>query len=147
MTTEPIHGKVARILNSRELALNIGKIDGVELNMYFDVLDPKGEDIIDPDTGALLGSLQRPKVRVKIVKVLDQLSVGSTFKKHTVNKGGLGMGTLELTSFAQELLPPNYVTEYENLKTSEKTWEDLSEQESYVKTGDPVIQVIGNIEE
>ena len=31
------------------------------------------------------------------------------------------------------------VTKYETLKTDEKTWEDLSESESYVKTGDPVV--------
>ena len=36
------------------------------------------------------------------------------------------------------------VTRQETLKTSEKTWEDLDEKESYVKTGDPVVQIIGS---
>lgn len=66
MSDEAIRGKVARILNSRELAINVGAADGVKVGMYFDVLDPKGEDIKDPDSGEVLGSLERPKVRVKL---------------------------------------------------------------------------------
>ncbi len=38
-------------------------------------------------------------------------------------------------------MPPKWVTKYETLKTEEKTWEDLDEEASYVKVGDPVIQV------
>ena len=60
---ELIRGKVARILTARQLALNIGVKDGVKVGMLFDVLDPKGDDITDPDTGEVLGSLYRPKVR------------------------------------------------------------------------------------
>jgi len=44
-------------------------------------------------------------------------------------------------------MPPKWVANYETLKTEEKTWEDLSEKESYVKTGDPVIQVFDIDEE
>ena len=40
-----IRGKVARVLNSREVALNVGLNNGVEVGMCFDILDPKGEDI------------------------------------------------------------------------------------------------------
>jgi hypothetical protein len=145
MTIVPIRGKVARILNSRELAINVGSKDGVVVGMHFDVLDPKGEDIKDPDTGEILGSLERPKVRVQVVKVQDSLSVASTYKKHEVNVGGTG--GLGITGFAQLFMPPKYVTKYETLKTIEKTWEDLDEKESYVKTGDPVVQVITEVDE
>lgn len=139
MSDNPIRGKVARILNSRELAINVGATDGVKVGMYFDVLDPKGEDIKDPDSGEVLGSLERPKVRVKVAKVQDHLSVASTYKTFEVNVGGRG-GAMDF-GFANLLLPPKYVTRTETLKTSEKTWEDLDETESYVKTGDPVVQV------
>src|SRR2546425_9679519 len=90
MSDNPIRGKVARILNSRELAINVGATDGVKVGMYFDVLDPKGEDIKDPDSGEVLGSLERPKVRVKVAKVQDHLSVASTYKTFEVNVGGRG---------------------------------------------------------
>ncbi len=43
---------------------------------------------------------------------------------------------------AQYLLPPKWVTKYETLKTDEKTWEDIDEEDSYVKIGDPVIEVL-----
>ncbi len=141
---ELIRGKVARVLNSRELAINVGSKHGVVAGMYFDVLDPKGEDITDPDTGVVLGSIDRPKVRVKIVSVQDGLSVASTFKKKQVNVGG--SGTLAGHGLSDLFLPPKYVTKYETLKTDEKTWENLSESESYVKTGDPVVQVIVEVD-
>jgi hypothetical protein len=137
---ELIRGKVARILNSRELAINVGSKDGVIAGMYFDVLDPKGEDITDPDSGTVLGSIDRPKVRVQVTAVQEGLSVASTFKKRQINVGGSGiMSTQNLSNL---FLPPKYVTKFETLKTDEKTWEDLSESQSYVKTGDPVVQVV-----
>ena len=143
MTSRPIRGKVARILNSRDLAINVGSKDGVVVGMYFDVLDPKGEDIKDPDTGEVLGSVERPKVRVQIVQVQERLSVASTYKKRQVNVGGQGAdlrGTL-----AELFMPPKLVTKYETLKTTERTWEDLDESESYVKIGDPVVQVVSEV--
>ncbi len=138
MNEQLIQGKVARILNSRELAINIGSNNGVQVGMYFDVLDPKGENITDPDTGEILGSVMRPKVKVKVTKVLERLSITSTYKKKVVNIGGGGFG---IASFAEALMPARYVNRFESLKTTEKTWEDLDEAESFVKTGDPVIQV------
>jgi hypothetical protein len=140
--TNMIRGKVARVLNSRELALNIGSEHGVSEGMLFDVIDPKGEDIVDPDTGNIIGSLERPKVRVKVISVQSKLSVASTYKKERVNVGGVGIGT---SAISQLFMQPEYVTQYETLKTEEKTWEDISEEESYVKCGDPVVQVRADI--
>ncbi|MCT0230422.1 hypothetical protein KQ306_06085 [Synechococcus sp. CS-1324] len=136
--TSQIRGKVAQVLNSRELALNVGTDHGVQVGMLFDVLDPKGEDIVDPDTGDVLGSLARPKVRIKVISVQPKLAVASTYKKARINIGGVGIGSAGL---AQLLSPPEYVTQYETLKTTEKTWEDISEKDSYVKRGDPVVEV------
>lgn len=145
MTKEPIRGKVARILNSRELVINVGTKDGVSPEMFFDVLDPKGEDILDPDTGEILGSINRPKVRVKVTKVFERLSLASTYRRHDVNIGGRGPDISR--GFAAMLLPPHIVTKYETLKTTEKTWEDLDETESYVKTGDPVVEIAPEVGE
>ena len=49
--TKPIRGKVARVLNKHEIAINLGTAKGVTVGMYFDVLDAHYEDIKDPDTG------------------------------------------------------------------------------------------------
>ena len=134
-----IRGNVAQILNSRELVINIGTEHSVELGMFFDVLDPKGQEIRDPVTDEILGSIDRPKVRVKVTKVQAKISIASTYKKTKINVGGEG---IFLGGFANALMPPKHIIKYETLKTAEKTWEDLSEEESYVKIGDPVIQVI-----
>lgn len=144
MPDELIRGKVARILNSREVALNIGADAGVATGMYFDILDPKGEDIRDPDTDDVLGSVDRPKVRVQVVKVLGRLCVASTYKKKRVNVGGMGFGAHD--DFTRVLAPPKYVTLFETLRTTEKTWEDLAPEQSYVKVGDPVVQVVSPLE-
>ena len=146
MTDRPIRGKVARILNSRELAINVGSADGVVVGMYFDVLDTKGEDIRAPDSGEVLGSIERPKVRVRVVKVQDSLSVASTYKARKINVGGQGLSLGAGSTFSDLFMPPKYVTKYETLKTDEKTWEDLDEQQSYVKTGDPVVQVVAELD-
>jgi hypothetical protein len=144
---DPIRGKVARVLNSRELALNLGSEHGVRIGMFFDILDPKGDNITDPDAGEIIGSIERAKVRVKVVIVQARLSVASTYKKERVNIGGsgslVGFGSSGLSKL---FLPPEYITQYETLKTQERTWEDLSEDESYVKSGDPVVEVQESIE-
>ncbi len=134
-----ISGKVAQILNSRELVLNVGADAGVTLGMSFDVLDTKGEEIEDPDTGEVLGSLRRSKVRVEVSRVEDRMSVARTYRKSRINVGG---NMPEITHFSRAFLPPKWITKYETLKTDEKTWEQLEERESYVNTGDPVIQVL-----
>ena len=138
--TEPIRGKVARILNSREIVINVGSNSGVTVGMRFEVMDQKGEDVRDPDTEELLGSVERPKVRVKICKVQERLSVASTYKTETVNVGGSGLRSS--MTFAGLLMPVKLETRHETLKTEEKTWEDLDEEKSYVKTGDPAVQVL-----
>jgi hypothetical protein len=142
--TNPIRGKVARILDTRHLVINVGESQGVHVGMYFDVLDPKGEDITDPDSGALLGSIDRPKVRVQVTRTEEKLAVAATFRKKEVNVGG--RGSLVGGGLADMFLPPKIVTKYETLKTSESTWENLKEADSYVKTGDPVVQVIEEID-
>jgi hypothetical protein len=135
---EPITGAVARILNSRELVLNRGSEDGVKEGMYFEVLAQEGENIKDPNTGEVLGSVDRPKVAVRIVQVQPRLSVGRTFRSHRRNIGG--SSGLFGTRFGTVFDPPRYVTQYDTLKTSERTWEALDESESFVSTGDPVRQ-------
>lgn len=135
-----IRGKVARVLDTRHLVINVGTVHGVSLGMYFDVLDPKGENITDPDTGQVIGSIDRPKVRVQVIKADERLSIAATFRKKEINIGGRG-SSMGLAGLADVFMPPKYVTKYETLKTTEKTWEDLDESESYVKIGDPVMQV------
>lgn len=134
-----LKGKVARVLNSREVALNIGREAGVKLGMQFNILADVPEEVVDPDSGKVLGSVSRPKVRVRVCHVDQLLAVATTFRTRRVNVGGVG-GAIGV-SLTRALSPPKWVDKSETLRTTERTWEDLDESESYVKTGDVVVEV------
>ena len=133
---EPIRGKVARVLNSREVALNKGSNDGITIGMIFKILRPTGSAIEDPDTGEMLGSVESTKTRVKVTAVQDRVSVASTYHTYRINVGGRGGGL----TFGSLFEPPKWETRIETLKTDEATLEELDEKDAYVKTGDPVVQ-------
>ncbi len=139
---EPITGAVAKILTARELVINRGRQHGVRPGMKFQVLDPKGEDIRDPETGEILGSIDRPKVSVEVTTVEERLAVAKTFHSRTVTVGGAYGG---LSALAKQFEPQRTITQYDTLKTAESTWESLDESESFVKTGDPVREIIGTV--
>ena len=131
-----IRGSVAKILNSTQIVINRGKNQGVTVGMVFEVLDKNATSIIDPETKKVLGSIDRPKVQVKVSLLEDNLAIAETFKTRRVNKGGTGGALAALSSGM--FTPPNYVDELETLKAKEKAWEDLPEEKSYVKVGDPI---------
>lgn len=142
-----LEGKVAKILTSTKLVINIGSNKGVKCGMIFDVIVPKGQEIRDPDTDELLGSIDRPKIQVKIEDVWEKFSVAKTFKKTHINIGGQGMDTTRLSSlagigtfnsFSKLMRPPKYIEKVQTFKTNEETWEDLDEKDSLVKIGDIV---------
>ena len=138
--TEPIRGKVARVLNSQEIAINIGTANGVTMGMLFDVLFLQSGQIRDPDTKKVLGSVKRTKVRMRVTEVQKKLAVASTYRFRQVNVGG----PFDMGPFSRSLMPSKWITKYETLKKSEKDGvkEDIDEEDSLVKVGDPVVQVI-----
>ncbi len=136
MTTQvkPINGKVAKILNSREVALNVGIEQGVVSGMIFEILSGDGYEIVDPDTGDKLGSFTLPKTQVKVNRVDSKFSIAATFRSKRVDIGN-----------ARLFSAPVWETRYETLKANgsfESSYEDLQERDSYVSVGDPVVQVI-----
>ena len=139
---EPIRGKIAKILNSREVALNVGGKHGVRMGMVFEILSANADVILDPDTGATLGSVEQPKTRVKVKRAYDKFAVAATYRSREVNVGGRGLSwAMATATFAA----PKWETRYETLKSNggfEATSEALDENDSYVSIGDPVVQVI-----
>lgn len=135
-----IKGKVAKILNSRELVINIGSERGVTEGMLFNVLDPSGEDIRDPDTGRVLGSLRRTKLQVKVTSVYNKMAVAITFKKTTRHVGRTAFPALgsEFSSIARLLDVQRTVVKQETLKKPDEAYDPLDEKDSYVKVGDIV---------
>ena len=137
-----LEGKVAKILNSRELVINIGKSAGVEVGMVFKVLDQEEINIRDPVTGENLGSLERTKAKVKVDFVKDNMSVAKTFRKETINVGGSATGLLaaahSFSNIAEQLVPPKWIDKYETLRLPED-FEPLDETDSIVSVGDIVV--------
>ncbi|MCA1832118.1 MAG: hypothetical protein ABR548_05140 [Actinomycetota bacterium] len=132
--TERIEGRVAQILNSRELVLNRGAADGVQVGMRFAILNRKGADIRDPETDEVLGSVEVEKALVKVVRVHERLAVARTFRTTFVS--GI-LGALSGLTTESRHVP-------ETLKTDERTYQqELDESESFVKRGDPAIQIVG----
>ena len=142
----PIRGKVARVLNDREIALNVGTVNGVSTGMYFDVVDTQYENILDPDTKEVLGSFERPKVRVKVTYVQEKVAIATTFRYRSESmKSVIPKGFDNLGPFARSLMPSGMLTQYETLKKEGRLGpepKELDEEDSYVRTGDPVVQVI-----
>jgi hypothetical protein len=136
MTEERIKGKVAGVLTRRELVINRGAEDGVEVGMRFAVLNSRGIDVRDPDTGETLGSAEVVKTVVKIVRIEgDHLSVGRTFRTVAGSPGILSTASLLGGTPAR--------IETLELGTAPLK-EELSPEASYVKVGDPVVQTRGD---
>ncbi len=130
-------GKVAGILTRRELLINRGSADGVEVGMRFAVLNSQGIDVRDPDTGEILGSTEVVKTVVKVVRIDGpHLSVGRTFRQTPGRAGALAaLANVYGTPARVETLD---IQEGSTLK------EELDPDDSYVKVGDPVVQTVGD---
>ena len=133
-----IEGKVARVLTARDLVLNRGQVDGVIVGMRFAILNRKGADIKDPDSGETLGSIELPKTFVKVVSVKDHLAVARTFREFRTKGGPLwNIGALG------PVLDNPPQTRVETLKTDETlVEEEISDTDSYVKIGDPAVEIV-----
>ncbi len=147
--TEPIRGKIAKILNSREVALNVGIEHGVKSGMKFAILSAGSGEVTDPDTGEVLGSVDLPKTIVKIAKAYDKFSIAATHRSRRVNVSAArfaGAANVEssIANLRKLFEPPKWETRYETLKADggfESATEELDEKDSYVSVGDPVVQV------
>lgn len=140
-----IEGKVAAILNSRELVLNIGESDGVEVGMYFKIMDKESREIVDPDTGLFLGRLDSEKVRVRVNRVQDKIAVAITYKNYSVNVGGTGSSVSHILGLGTSSeKPPRWITHYETLKQKSSEFEPLDEKDSVIKVGDVAIQFLND---
>jgi hypothetical protein len=126
-----VRGKVAAVLDERELAINVGSTGGVKLGMKFKVLADAAQ-VFDPDTNEVLGIVRREKVRVEAVMVRKRMSICRTYR----TTGMYITEFLNLSKSAMDLKSP------ERLKAQDSAYlSKLSEEESYVKRGDEVVEL------
>ena len=80
--TKPITGSVARVEDEHTLIINRGSEHHVTEGMVFGVLAEDGDQIIDPETGDVIGELPSVKLRVRVTEVHPRYSRAATFVKY-----------------------------------------------------------------
>lgn len=136
--TEPtsnmkLEGRVATILNARELVINIGCDMGVEEGQVFAVLADKPVEVRDPRTQEVLDSIDREKTRVKATEVRERITICRTYR---------GVGGFGPVNLAEAMRRFSGQFEPETLRaTDNDKLPPLSEAESYVKINDRVVAV------
>lgn len=135
-TKNLIRGKVAKILNSRELVINRGSDNGVISGMKFKIL---GNEVVrDPDTDEELGSIEREVLKVKIVDVKPKFAIAQTFETFST---GVSSST-PYTGFFERLLGP--VTRVRTIRIGENAPTLTTEAWGFVKVSDRVEELEEN---
>lgn len=132
---ERIYGKVAEVVSDREVILNRGVEHGVQIGMYFAILDPSAVGITDPDTGESLGDIKMVKIVVRAIEVAPKLTLARTFRTRRVNVGGTG--ALGLSTFARAMQEPEFVEKVERLTLNKNSPRKIDPKDSVVGRGDP----------
>lgn len=139
-----VEGRVAQILNARELVINIGSKKGVNPGMVFAVLAETPLEVRDPETKELLDVVDREKVRVKAIEVREKITICRTYRVRKIGGGPLhdlgGLSSLGVTRYTDLFAPPKEVPETLEA-TNESYPPPLSPEESYVKINDRVVLV------
>ena len=131
-----IHGKVAAVLNERDLVINKGFDDGVSEGLSFRVTQPN-VSITDPDSGVELGVLTREKIRVKVFEVHPKFSVAKTYETFSAPEPSA-------FEFANALHRRKTVTKVRKIliEPEEQKTVTIGAEGSTVNIGDPVVQII-----
>jgi hypothetical protein len=70
--------KVAAVISAWEVVLNVGRSDGVKADDIATVF--RAIEIKDPDTGNVIGTVRRPRLRLRVREVQDKLCVAQTYE-------------------------------------------------------------------
>ena len=133
-------GRVANILNAKELVINIGANKGVVPGMKFAVMAESPMPVSDPETGEVLDTIDREKVRVEVIEVREKISICRTFRTREIPAGFLYGGASAFSGFAGAFDPPKVIEEDLKVQTASLP-PPLPLEESYVKIKDRAIQV------
>lgn len=137
-------GRVAEILNAREIVINIGLAHGVERGMKFAVLAEAPIEIVDPTTHEVLDVIDREKVRVEASEVRERITICRTFRTRTIGGKAGAMGDIMRQAIEMQRMyeyePPKKV--FETLRVEDSQFPPpLDPDESYVQINDRVILV------
>ena len=130
-----IRGKVAAILNERDLVINKGGDDKVSEGMLFQVTQPD-VPIVDPESGDNLGVLLRDKIKVKVFEVHPKFSVAKTYETYSAR-------VPSMYEQAEQASRGHTVTRVRKIivGSPERRTDTIGLEGSTVNVGDPVIQI------
>lgn len=130
-------GKVAQILNERELVINIGRSAGVQEGMEFSVMATEDPiEVLDPDSGEILDTIDREKVKVEAAIVKERITICRTKSFRT--RGGSIYQIV--ASHGGALNPPRTI--HETLSARKEDFPaPIDPDDSFVKIGDKVLEV------
>src|SRR5690242_6972321 len=90
---QKVKGKIARIIDSKTVVINLGSEHGIDSDSIFFILG-EPENIVDPDTKEVLGSVSVTKSRLKASQVFEKFTIARTswtvYRYHTT-KGIYGL--------------------------------------------------------
>lgn len=67
--------RVVKIISDRQIVLNVGSENAVQVGDIFHIIDKNGEPIIDPETGEYLGNLDLPKATIIVEYVYPKMCI------------------------------------------------------------------------
>jgi hypothetical protein len=102
--------------------------------MKFEVMEPEGVPITDPETEIELGEETGFKIRVKVVRVEDEYSVAESDEWFPATR------TID-SLFSASLGLKGEPKRQRTLRTEEALFPPLNEEKSFVKRGDPVREI------
>lgn len=73
--------KIAKIISTKQIVVNAGSNDGLEVGDKLEIIDKFGDEpIVDPDTGESLGTLDLIKGNVIVSKVYPHMAIADSPK-------------------------------------------------------------------
>ncbi len=136
-------GKIAKIIDSTHVAINLGENSGVKEGDIYEVFNKNLCNITDPDTGKDLGSINTPIVTVQIVRVEEKFSIAATYSPivsiyDKINKANYE-NSLSTLTFMMMNMHSAIKREQPTLRATDgKRGDSLNEKDSKVKVGDIV---------
>lgn len=133
-----LEGRVAQVLNERELVITLGSEHGVTRGMKFAILSEKPLEIVDPTTNVTLDTIDREKVRVEANDVRGKITICRTYRMIGAVEPAMRLSAAAYS--LQGLFGSAGRPETLNVRDSSLP-PPLPPEQSYVKTNDRAIQV------
>ena len=77
--------KIVKIIDEYQVIINGGSNHGVNISDNFQILDEKGSEVTDPETGEVIGHLDLIKDTIQVANVFEKMSICENIKTRQIN--------------------------------------------------------------